>query len=279
MSLIVWTKPASYDRALAINPDYAATYTNRGNALSELNRVDEAIASHDSAIALQPDLALPHFNRSLLLLLKGNYTSGWEEYEWRFRAGMECMDSRRFQCPRWQGKDNLTGKTIFVHAEQGYGDTIQFLRYVLLLASRGARVLLDVQPSLLPLAQRIAGAAQVFASGEVPSGLDFWSPLMSLSRAFGTTIATVPCQVPYLAPDPLQAEAWRRRLAHLPGLRVGLVWAGGAHPNRPEPARMDRLRHAPPFRKSCGRLRTELRFATEGRSGDADLIAAARSRY
>ena len=119
---------ASYDRALAIKPDSAATYTNRGNALSELNCVDEAIASHDGAIALQPDLALPHFNRSLLLLLKGNYTSGWEEYEWRFRAGMECMDSLGFQCPRWQGEDDLTGKTIFVHAEQGYGDTIQFLR-------------------------------------------------------------------------------------------------------------------------------------------------------
>jgi len=90
----------------------------------------------------------------------------------------------------------------------------------------------------LPLAQRIAGAAQVFASGELPSGLDYWSPLMSLPHAFGTTIATVPCEVPYVEPDPLQTEAWRRR----PGLRVGLVWAGGAHPNRPDPARIDRRR-------------------------------------
>ena len=119
---------ASYDRALAIKPDYTATYTNRGTALSELNCVDEAIASHDKAIALQPNLALPHFNRSLLLLLKGNYIGGWEEYEWRFSAGMECTYSRRFQCLQWLGADDLTGKTIFVHAEQGYGDTIQFLR-------------------------------------------------------------------------------------------------------------------------------------------------------
>jgi hypothetical protein len=245
---------ASYDRALAIKPDHAATYTNRGNALAELNCVDEAIASHDSAIALQPDLALPHFNRSLLLLLKGNYIGGWEEYEWRLRGGMTRVEFGTFQYPQWSGDEDLTGRTIFVYTEQGYGDTIQFLRYVPLLASQGAGVLLQVPPSLLRLAQRLASAAHselVFttewpptriASGEVPLGPDFWSPLMSLPRAFGTTIATIPCEVPYLAPDPPQAEDWRRRLAHLRGLRVGLVWAGGAHPNQPEPARTDRRR-------------------------------------
>jgi hypothetical protein len=233
---------ASYDKVLALNPDCIEAYINRGNALSRLNHVDEAIACHDQAIALQPDLALAHFNRSLPLLLKGDYISGWDEYEWRLKGGMGFVEFRRFPTPQWLGKDDLTGKTIFVYAEQGYGDTIQFLRYVPLLASRGARVILEVQPSLLRLAQRLAGPAQVFASSEVPLRFEFWSPLMSLPRAFGTTIATIPCEVPYLAPDPLQAGDWRRRLAHLRGLRVGLVWAGGAHAHQHEAASTDRRR-------------------------------------
>jgi tetratricopeptide (TPR) repeat protein len=233
---------ASYDKALALRPDCAEAYINRGNALSRLSCVDEAIASYDQAVALQPDLALARFNRSLLLLLKGNYVSGWDEYEWRLKGGMDYVEFRKFPEPQWRGEDDLTGKTIFVYAEQGYGDTIQFLRYVPLLASRGARVLLEVPLALLRLARRLAGAAQVFPPAEAPLRFDFWSPLMSLPRAFGTIVANIPCEVPYLAPDPLQAEAWRGRLTHLRGLRVGLVWAGGAHSHQHEAATTDRRR-------------------------------------
>ena len=151
------------------------------------------------------------------------------------------MVPRKFACPQWRGED-LADKTIFLHSEQGYGDTIQFLRYVPLLASRGGRVILEVPPSLGRLAEQLQGAAQVFASGAVTPAADFFCPLLSLPRAFGTTVATIPGEVPYLAADRAAVAAWRRRLADLEGLRVGLVWAGNPRPNQPGANRIDRRR-------------------------------------
>jgi tetratricopeptide (TPR) repeat protein len=232
---------ASYDKAIALKPDYTEAFYNRGNALLELTRFDEALASYDKAIVLQSDYAEAHFNRSLALLLKGDYTDGWEEFEWRWKGGAKNMVPRKFACPQWRGED-LADKTIFLHSEQGYGDTIQFLRYVPLLASRGGRVILEVPPSQGRLAEQLQGAAQVFASGTVTPAADFFCPLLSLPRAFGTTVATIPGEVPYLAADRAAVAAWRRRLADLKGLRVGLVWAGNPRPNQPGANRIDRRR-------------------------------------
>ena len=232
---------ASYERAIALKPDYAKAFANRGNALSELKRLDEALASYNRAITLKPDFAEAHFSRSLVLLLKGNYADGWDEYEWRYKGAVKGKQPRNFECPQWRGED-LTGKTIFLHSEQGYGDTIQFLRYVPLVASRGGRVILEVPPPLLRLAERLQGAVQVFASGVAPAAVDFFCPLLSLPRAFGTTVATIPGEVPYLTVDPVAVAAWRRRVADLKGLRVGLVWAGNPRPNQPETNGINRRR-------------------------------------
>ncbi len=230
---------ASYDRAIALKPDYAEAFNNRGLVLQELKRLDEALASYDKAIEVKSDYAAAHFNRSLALLLKGDYAEGWEEFEWRWKGVAKTMTPRKFECPQWRG-DDLAGKTIFLHPEQGYGDTIQFLRYVPLVASRGGRVILEVPPSLLRLAERLQGAAQVLASGAAAPTADFFCPLLSLPRAFGTTVATIPCEVPYLAADQAAVEAWRRRLADLKGVRIGLVWASNPRPSQPEVHRINR---------------------------------------
>ena len=209
--------------------------------MEKLNRPDDALVSYDRAIALKPDYAKAHFNRSLALLLKGNFADGWEEYEWRWKGGARGVKPRKFECPQWRG-ENLAGKTIFLYPEQGYGDTIQFLRYVPLVASRGGHVILEVPPPLLRLAERLQGAAQVFASGAAAPAADFFCPLLSLPRAFSTTVATIPGEVPYLVADRTAIAAWRRRLAVLEGLRVGLVWAGSPRPNQPEANRINRRR-------------------------------------
>ena len=216
---------ASCEQAVALRPDSADAFYNRGVFLSALRRVEEALASYEQAVALRPDFALAHLNRSLTLLLKGNYADGWEEYEWRWKIGAQYIAPRRLDRSQWQGED-LADKKILLYSEQGHGDTIQFLRYAPLVASRGACVILEVPPPLLRLAQQLPCTAQVFASGAAVPGADFICPLGSLPRAFHTTVASIPGEVPYLAADPAQVAAWRQRLVNLGGLCTGLVWAG-----------------------------------------------------
>src|SRR5215470_14888685 len=232
---------ASYDRALTVRPDYAEALSNRGITLVGLQRLQEALTSYDRAVDLKPDYAEAHFNRSLALLLQGNYADGWEEYEWRWKGGAKGARLRRFDCPQWRGED-LVGKAIFLYDEQGYGDAIQFLRYVPLVALRGGRVILEVSQALLRLVERLDGAAQVFASGGTVPSVDFYCPLLSLPVAFSTTIANIPSGVPYLAADSAEVAAWSRRLVDLEGVRVGLVWAGSSRPGLPEADRIDRRR-------------------------------------
>jgi hypothetical protein len=205
-----------------------------------MQRLREALARFDRAIVLKPDYAEAHLNRSLAFLLKGDYTEGWEQFDWRWKKG--DMVPRKFECPQWRGED-LAGKTIFLHAEQGYGDTIQFLRYVPLVTARGRSVILEVPPSLERLAAQVsASGAAATAADPAATAADFFCPLLSLPRAFGTTVATIPGEVPYLAADRSAVAAWRQRLAGLSGLRAGLVWAGDPRPNQSEANRIDRRR-------------------------------------
>ena len=151
---------ASYDRALALQPDYADALVNRGVTLHDLERFDEALASYDRAIALRSDHADAHFFGSLSRLLTGDFRRGWIEYEWR-RKGASTGPSRRdFPQPLWLGED-IADKAILLHSEQGFGDTIQFCRYVPLVAARGARIVLEVEEPLRELLSGLAGAARV----------------------------------------------------------------------------------------------------------------------
>jgi tetratricopeptide (TPR) repeat protein len=215
---------AAYRRAIALRPDFAIPVGNLGRSLRDLGEVEEAIVHYDRAIALQPDFADARWNRALLYLLTGRFAEGWEEQEWRWKKPDFPSARRGFAQPLWNG-EALDGATILLHAEQGFGDTLQFLRYVPLVAAAGGRVVLEVQPALARLARALAGCAEIVLRGTALPRFDWHAPLLSLPRAFGTRLETIPAIVPYLAAEPGDVGRWRTRLAG-DGRKVGLVWAG-----------------------------------------------------
>jgi len=217
---------ASFDAALAARPDYAEALANRGNALIDLGRLDAAAASYRRAQAIRPGYAEALWNEGVCRLMAGDYAGGWPLHEWRWQTAPLAADARGFAPPQWRGDADLAGRTILLHAEQGLGDTLQFCRYAPLVARAGARVVLEVQAPLVPLLAGLDGVAQIVARGAPLPGFDLHCPLMSLPLAFGTDAATIPADVPYLAPPPGRAAAWAARLADAPRPRIGIAWAG-----------------------------------------------------
>ena len=226
----------SYDRAIAADPALAAAHANRGCTLDCLGRPQEALASCERAIALAPDYAAAHVNRAITLLRLGRFAEGWAEYEWRWRntGSALCRDRRHGSVPAWLGREPLAGKTVLLHAEQGYGDTVQFCRYASLVRDRGARVILEAHSALKRVLGRLDGVSQVVTRDDPTPDVDFQCPLMSLPLAFATTLASIPSGQRYLTGEPDLVERWRRRLGERRGFRVGLVWSGGFRPNEPE---------------------------------------------
>lgn len=212
------------DRVIASNPN-PETWCDRGAILCMLRRYDEALAAYDKSLALLPKYGDAYWNKSLLLLLLGRYEEGWKLFEWRWRSRGLAYAERHFTQPLWRGED-LTGKTILLHAEQGLGDTLQFARYVPLIAARGGKVFLEVPAPLTGLLSRVDPRVTVIARGTSLPHFDVQCPLMSLPAAFGTTVDTIPATVPYLSPDPEHVERWRSRLGPQTKPRVGLTWAG-----------------------------------------------------
>jgi tetratricopeptide (TPR) repeat protein len=217
---------ASYDHALAVRPYYAQAHCNRGVTLHEMRRFDEALASYAQALAARPDYAEAHFNEGLSRALIGDYEHGLQKFEWRWRA--EQRDQRRdFRQPLWLGADDIAGKTILLHAEQGFGDTIQFARYVPMVAARGARVVLEVQRPLRRLMDSLAGATDIVARGEPLPAFDLHCPLLSLPLAFGTRPDAIPATTPYLRAPSREVEGWKQRLGPRRRPIIGLAWSGG----------------------------------------------------
>jgi len=217
---------ASYDRALAIGPDIVDTWRFRGAALQRLNRQNEALASYGRALAINPDCAEVHWNEGNYRLLLGDYGRGWEKFEWRLKCDEHSSLRRNFLQPLWLGKEDIAGKTILLHAEQGLGDTIQYLRYVPLVAARGATVFLEVPKVMVPLMTGLAGPSRILAAGESLPEADFHAPLPSLPFAFKTTLETVPSATPYLSVESATRSGWRKRLAGGDETLVGLCWRG-----------------------------------------------------
>ena len=153
-----------FHQAISIKPDYAQAYSNLGVALSDLGQIDEAIESYGEAIRLRPDLAEAHTCLSMALLQSGDFVRGWQEYEWRWPRKGLCVQ-KLFPQPLWRGEE-ISGKTVLLHAEQGYGDTIQFIRYAPLIADRGATVLVLCHQELAPLLQSIKGISRVLENGQ-----------------------------------------------------------------------------------------------------------------
>lgn len=216
------------ERALALDPAHVEALGLRGAVLRDRHEIVAALAYYDRAVAVAPDAAEPRWNRAQARLLAGRYLEGWEDYEARWRTPGFPTRPRAFTQPLWRGEP-LAGRTLLLYEEQGRGDAIQFVRYAPLAAAQGARVIVEAGADLVPLFRSLDGVAQVVASGEPLPPFDLQCPLMSLPRAFGTTLDTVPATVPYLRPDPERAARWRERVGQEAGLRVGVVWAGNPH--------------------------------------------------
>ncbi|RKP58470.1 tetratricopeptide repeat protein [Pararobbsia silviterrae] len=220
---------AMFDRSIAARPDAMSAWVNRASALQGLARFDDAQASYARARALAPDAAIARWNASHLALLRGQYASGWPDYEARWASGVDLEPRRHTTLPEWRGADDLRGKRIVLWHEQGLGDTIQFCRYAPHVAARGARVVLEVQASLKRLVAASLPGIDVIATGEPPGPCDYATPLMSLPLALGTDADSIPAAPAYLTADPDDVERWRTRLApRARSPRVGLAWSGNA---------------------------------------------------
>ena len=263
-----------YDTVLGNRPDLAAAWNNRGNTLLKLCRYEQAVESYSRALELAPGLldarvalatcyqalgmvseamsackavlevepmhAEAHWNKALLLLLLGDYRQGWLEYEWRWQKRDFTSPLRDFAQLRWQGEE-IAGKIILIHAEQGFGDTLQFCRYIPLVAARGARVIFECHPPLVPLMEELTGVMTIVPAGQPLPSFDLHMPLLSLPLIFDTVEETIPSSVPYLFAPPDLLPFWRNKIADGGRFKVGLCWAGKSYPDPGRSCPIDQL--------------------------------------
>jgi tetratricopeptide (TPR) repeat protein len=232
--------------AIALRTGYADALNNLAVALHDAGRIEEALATVESVLAANPHDADAWHHKAMLQLMRGEFRAGWQAYEWRTRTRQARGAVRDTDAPLWRG-EAADGRTILLHAEQGHGDTLQFIRYAPMVARRGLRLVIEVQPALKRLVEGSAAlhlppGTIVLAQGESLPRFDLQAPLLSLPRAFATELETVPAEIPYLSTDETAVARWRARLAELPGRKVGLVWAGGQRPNLPHTVVIDRRR-------------------------------------
>jgi len=213
---------ACYRRAIQLVPKKVDFLINLAGMLQALGRVEQAITTLEQVIASHPENAEAQWDLALVRLLSGDFERGWKGYEWRWRAR---IDPPVFAEPLWQGEP-LNGKTILLYTEQGYGDVIQFIRYLPMVVARGGRVLLEIHPDLKNLLDRMPGISQLVIRDEPRPHFDVQYPLLSLPYLFQTTLDTLPSSESYLQPDPILKKAWGERFRNYSGLRVGLVWGG-----------------------------------------------------
>jgi len=235
---------SSLRRALALTPGSAEAHINLGSLLEAAGQRDAAEACFRPALALNPDLPEAHLHLAMALLARGDFAAGWREYEWRFQTRQMASQRRKFDVPQWQGE---TGRTVLIHAEQGYGDTLQFCRFLAPAAALAVQIILEVPKPLFRLLSDLPGPAQVITRGEPLPPHDVHLPLLSLPFVLGTTLETIPAETPYLHADPAAVARWQKRTAGM-GLRVGLVWAGNPRHSSPAQAAVDRRRSIAPAR-------------------------------
>ena len=211
--------------AIRMSPQFGEAWYNLGNIRQDQRRYDEALECYGRTLATTPDHAQAHWNRALLWLLLGDYDKGWEEYEWRWRNEELPTPAVDYPLPVWDGSP-LGGKTIFLYAEQGMGDAIQFIRYVPLVQELGGRVILGCDRLVERLFSQIHGIGNIVTPQSAVPSFTCHASLLSLPRIFGTRLETIPARVPYLRPDETLSKEWAGRLADEPGLKVGIVWRG-----------------------------------------------------
>jgi protein O-GlcNAc transferase len=221
-------------RALELKPGYAEAYNNLGLTFKGQGDIKKAIEYLRKAVQYKPDLAEAHWNLSLTLLLNGDFDEGWKEFEWRFQLNKwKSIYPYRNKMPRWNGSYAMD-KAIFIHDEQGLGDTFQFLRYLPMVKARCGKIIFETRKSIIGLLKGYPGIDEVVErsdNGKPPVAFDLYIPLLSLPGLLGTTPTTIPAKVPYLHADPAKVKYWESRISR-PGFKVGLVWAGRPlHPN------------------------------------------------
>jgi Tfp pilus assembly protein PilF len=214
---------AYYQQALKLKPDYLDVHHNIGTVLVDQGKLDEGIASYERALQIHPDYVEAHLGRAQARLQLGDFDRGWPEYEWRWRR--KEFPPRPFQQPAWDGSA-LDGRTILLHAEQGLGDTLQFIRYAPLVKQRGGWVIVECQEILLPLLATCAGIDRLAAHGSALPFFHSHAPLVSLPGILRTTLDTLPADVPYLHANPELVERWRQDLATTEAFKIGIAWQG-----------------------------------------------------
>ncbi len=214
-----------FDEVIRLQPGFAPGHNNRGNVLQALGRFEEAQQAFDRALALAPQLAMAYWNKSLCTLLTGQLEKAWPLYEWRKKHFGPVVFPEYAQ-PLWLGESDIAGKTLFVHFEQGLGDTILFSRYAALAAEKGAKVMLLVQDQLVRLLKNLSpGVTVISNSGGPPAQFDCYTPLISLPMAFKTNMETIPAKPSYLRAEPELVAKWRSRIG-ADGFKIGIAWQG-----------------------------------------------------
>jgi tetratricopeptide (TPR) repeat protein len=235
-----------WHKALHLSPDYPEPHYNLGKELQKLGQLDEALDHYEKALRIKPDYADARWNRALLWLVRGEWVRGWPDYEMRWTQ--PGFTRRSFSQLRWDGSP-LHGRTILLHAEQGLGDTLQFIRYAPLVKERGCNVVFECPPALRPLLSNAQGFDLLVSQRAPLPPFDVEAPLLSLPGIFQTTVATVPAPVPYLHVDSKLVEQWHSQCTvnggrwtarqeksatshrppstvHCPLFRIGIAWQG-----------------------------------------------------
>lgn len=211
-----------------------AIYTNLGFSYYSQNNISLANHYLSKATKLDPSFNEAKWNYSLSLLKSGDYKKGWQYYESRLHQKVYQLSdmAKRYQsAKKWRYGENISGKTIILHSEQGFGDTLQFVRYATLVAKKGATVILDCQPALAALLANVEGVSQVITNHEALPVFDLYTPLMSLPLLFNTTVENIPAEIPYIKINADLTHQWKTLLSNKQKLKVGLVWAGNARKN------------------------------------------------
>ncbi len=219
---------AHFSHAVRIAPQHGVGWANLGMLLKVTGQMEQALEAYRQAVARSPDNPRIRVNRAVALLQAGRWTEAWPEYEWRLRLPSNNTLPLDRLLPALSQIGSLAGRTVLATHEEGFGDTIHFLRYLPMLAARGAHVFAWVPAPLERLMRRVPGLTAVLSGDLTWTAYDYHCPFFSLPRAFETTVATIPGQ-PYLTADPDLAAEWAAQLP-VGGLRVGLVWAGQARP-------------------------------------------------